>query len=308
MDSIEIILKKDSQGNDIDLASMSLDTSKSLRQILDALIAIVEYEKDLHLKIGLERGSVAEKILGNAPNLKVVYNKMVEASEAHTKRDNIYVRNLNVLYDNFHKVEEYEMFYNADGHKKDLKPLFSNKFRKSRTKKKIENNFNVEFITGVLQQNGGKKPNFHLITAGEPITIQCEIEEAIKVNKFLYKEINVAAWAKATPRGMNYQFCDLYVDNSEQYFTDFKQFFKSLKTMEGTEPFHAISEKLESFYDIKDYAGARKFMRIFLTPLSIPTYLRTILVISKAFKEDDYFETTLSKVEALLSQKIGKVY
>jgi hypothetical protein len=308
MHNIEIVLKKDSQGNEIDLNSMSLETSKAVRQILNSLIAIVEHEKDLNLKIGIEKGSVAERIIGNEPNLKVVFKKIIKASEPTSKRDNFYVKHLNILYDNFQKVEEYEMFYNSEGSKRDLRPLFSNKFKKSRTRKKVENNFNIEFISGVLEQNGGKKPNFHLVNKTEPITIQCDIQQAQNVNKFLYKEIKVSAWAKATSRGMTYQYCDLYVDNSEKYFYEFSEFFKNLKNQEGTEPFHSISEKLEEFYNSKDYAGARKFIRIFLNEFSIPIYLRTILVISKAFKNDEYFKTTLEKVESLLSEKIGKVY
>ena len=89
---------------------------------------------------------------------------------------------------------------------------------------------------------------------------------------------------------------------------DFKSFFEDLKNKKGTEPFHFISEKLESFYDKKDYAGAKKLIRIFINTYSLPTYLRTILVVSKAFKEDVNLKGLLLEVEHLLSTKIEKVY
>ena len=79
---------------------------------------------------------------------------------------------------------------------------------------------------------------------------------------------------------------------------------KVLKDKKGTEPFHFITEKLEGFYDNKDYLGAKKFIELFLTD----RYLRSILVISKAFKNDDYLGDTLKKVELLLSKKVGEIY
>ncbi len=308
MESIDIILKKDSQGKDITLSDMSLETSKSLREILDALINIVEYEQNLDLHIGLEKGSAVQRILGAEQNLNVVYNKILDASNATSKRDNNYVNQLNVIHKNIKNISEYYIFYNSKESKKDIKPLFLNKFKNIRSKNNIENNFNIEFITGVLELNGGKKPNFHLNSKELPITIQCNFEEAIKVNSFLYKEIKVSAWASSTPKGMEYKFCDLYAGESEKYFSEFSCFFKELMKKEGTEPFHFISEKLEKLYDEKDYAGARKFIRIFLNKHSLPTYLRTILVISKSFKNDDYFYDIFQKVESLLSNKIGKIY
>lgn len=308
MHNIEIILKKDSQGKEIDINSMSLETTKAVREILDSLIAIVEHENDLNLKIGIEKGSVVERIIGDELNLQVVYKKIVNASDPSTERDNFYVKHLNVLYNNFQVGREYEMFFNFNGGKEDLKPLFSNKFKKSRTRSKVENNFNIEFISGILEQNGGKKPNFHLIKNGKSITIQCDITQAQKVNKFLYNEIKISAWTKTTTKGISYEFCDLYVENSEKYFIDFSNFFKELKKLEGTQPFHAISEKLEIFYNAKDYSGAKKFIRIFLNDFSIPTYLRTILVMSKGFKGDENFKAILEKVESLLSKKIGNIY
>ncbi|PKB43025.1 hypothetical protein AX016_1205 [Cellulophaga sp. RHA19] len=309
MESIEIILKKDSEGNEINLNHMSLKASKSLRQILDALILIAEHEKDLNLKIGLEKGSAAHKLIGTHTNLKVVYNKIIQASECQPTRENIYVNQLNVIRNNVEDIQDWEIYYNSNtGTKESIKPLFSQKFRKTRKKEKIENNFNLQFITGYLELNGGRKPNFHLISNDEPITIQCSRKEAQKVNPFLYKDVKIATWAKAKKHGMEYQFCDIYTGDSEKYFIDFQDFFSDLKTKIGTEPFHFISEKLEGLYDSQDYSGAKKFIRLFLNEYSLPTYLRTILVISKGFKNDEYLSEILNKVEQLLSTKIGKVY
>ena len=309
MESIEIILRKDSAGRDIDLNNMSLEASKSLREILDALIAIVEYEKDQNLHIGIEKGSAAQKLIKENGTLDVVYNKILDAATAKPNRENFYISQLNVIYKNLEKSKEYDIFYKTPVKKTDIKPLFASKFKDKRDRTKIENNFNIEFLTGYLELNGGKKPNFHIICKDDSkFTIECTIVEAQKINTFLYSNIHIAAWATAKKDGMIYEFCDIYSGNSEKYFNEFKSFFKDLKNMKGTEPFHFISEKLESYYDCKDYAGARKFMRIFKNKYSLPTYLRTILVMSKGFKNDPYFKGILSEIEELLSSKIGKIH
>lgn len=309
MESIEIILKKDSEGNEIQLNKMSLSTSKSLREILDALIKIVEFEKDLSLKIGLEKGSLAQKLISDEDDhLEIVYNKILDASKGKATRENLYVNQLNVIYRNIKKFNDYGIYYNHDSKKEDIKPLFQKRFKNTRSRANLDNNFNVKFFKGILDLNGGKKPNFHITVNGLSYTIQCSKSEARKVNSFLYQEINISAWIKENKNNLEYNFCDIYAGDSEQYFDEFKPFFKDLKNKTGTEPFHFISEKLESYYNQKDYVGAKKFIRIFINSFSLPTYLRTILVISKAFKESDNLKEPLLEVEKLLSTKIGKVY
>ncbi len=309
MESIEIILKKDSEGNDIQLNMMSLSASKSLREILDALIKIVEFEKDLNLKIGLEKGSAVQKLISDeAGHLGIVYNKILDASKGEATRENLYVNQLNVIYRNFKKFTDYGIYYNHDSKKEDIKPLFQRKFKNTRSRANIDNNFNVKFFKGILDLNGGKKPNFHITVNDLSYTIQCSKLEAKKVNSFLYQEINISAWIKEKKHNIEYNFCDIYAGDSEQYFDELKPFFKDLKNKKGTEPFHFISQKLESYYKQKNYAGAKKFIRIFINSFSLPTYLRTILVVSKAFKEDEYLKESLLEVEKLLSTKIGKVY
>jgi hypothetical protein len=307
MENIEIVLKKDSQGNDIELDNMSLDASKSLREILDALISIVEHEKHLNLHLGLEKGSAAQKIIGDEPNLKIVYNKILDAANCKPERDNFYVNQLNVIYKSIKNIREYDIYYNSYSSKESIKPLFKKKFKNTKLRD-LDSEYKVEFISGILELNGGKKPNFHLKDNDISYTIQCSFDEAVKVNPFLYKEIKVSAWVKKKKEKLEYTFCDLYSGESEIYFEEFKSFFLQLSEKKGTESFHFISEKLEHFYDSKNYSGAKKFIRLFLTKHSLPIYLRTILVISKAFKNDDYFIEYLKKVEELLVAKIGKVY
>lgn len=310
MESIEIILKKDSKGNDVNLNNMSLNDSKSIREILDALIRIAEYETDLGLKIGLEKGSAAHKLIGSHENLTIVYSKIEDAANNSKNRDNLYIDQLNIIHKNFKKFNDVEVFYNSkDFLKKDIKHIFNRRFRKRRVKSDIENNFHLKFFNNAtLQQNGGLKPNFHLTYLDDSYTIQCSKEEAQKVNRFLYNEIKISAWVIQKKHKVIYTFCDLYVGNSSDYFDRFNKFIKELKKKKGTESFHFISKELERFYNENNYAGANKFIRLFLNELATPSYLRTILVISKGFKNHEEMKNILAHVEKRLFLKIGKVY
>lgn len=229
MDSIEIKLKKDSTGRDISLGNMSLEASKSVREILDALIAIVEFEKDLNLKIGLEEGSAVQKISGSDNNLNVVYNKIKDAAEGSPQRVNKYVSSLNIIYKKLEEIEDYDITYKSNRGIESIKPLFSQKFRSKRSSDVTENNFNLEFFSGKLELNGGKKPNFHLLANNTTYTIQCSEKQAKDVGAFLYENINISAHAKAKKDSMEYVFCDIYAGTSEQYFGDFKAFYAELK-------------------------------------------------------------------------------
>lgn len=311
MDSIEIILKEDTNGQEIDLKDMSLSNSKSVRAILDALISLAEYEENLGLRVGLERGSAAHRLIddSNLGNLEIVYRKIQDVAESRPSRDNFYVKQLQIIQGNCRKFEEAEINYKPNSSDViDLKPLFNRRFKKRRLKVEEENKFNIVFFKGQLQENGGRKPNFHVTSAEIDYTIQCTHQEARKVNAFLYEDIYVSVWAEKKKDKIEYTFCDIYAGASKEYYSQFQDFFKELQSSRGTTPFHLISSKLEEFYDNKNYFGAIKFIRPFLNIYSSPMYLRTILVMSKAFKEDTEVSRILVEVEKLLSKKIGKVY
>lgn len=312
MESFEIILFKDSEGKPIQLDNLSLDASKSVREILDALINIAEYEKhknNLNLKIGLENCCAAHKLYGDDNSMEIVLDNIFNVINDNDKRDNEYVSQLNIIHKNISASQTSEIIINRKGNLINLKDDFIKPFRVKRTRNKIKNNFKIEFIKGKLQQNGGKKPNFHLeVNHGEELTISCDIPDAIKVNKFLYQDIYISAWSKFNGQKMLYDFSDLYLEKDIYYFRDFKDFFKKLENSKDTEQYHLISKKIKTYYDELDFVSARKFIRLFINENSLPVYLRTILLNSKSFKDEEELSEMLVEIEALLQSKIGKVY
>ncbi|ABQ03692.1 hypothetical protein [Flavobacterium johnsoniae] len=316
MDSIEIVLKKDNNNRDIDLDNMPIGATESLKNILESLIEIARYEKTINnidLNIGVKSGSACEMLIGTPDNLKVVYNKIEDVVNNKPSRDNFYVKNLNIIRNNIHEKKDAKIFYLKDNSRTEITNLFDKSFKEKREKDKTLNYFEVEFIKGKLLQNGGTNPNFHLQIPAGIITIDCTEEEAQKVN-YLYQEIYISAWVDKKKKGKRvYRFCDFYMtDSAKQHFIDFEKFFKEISTLKGTEPLHRISSKLESFYNIKDFENASKFLRIFNNKEVNPNYLKTILVLSKNIDKNidsvknKIFVDTLKNLNQLLNKKIRK--
>ncbi|NKI31260.1 hypothetical protein [Croceivirga thetidis] len=308
MDKIEILIKRDSAGNPIDLESMSLADSKAFSEILISLIKIVEFEKDLHLKIGVRKSSAVKSIIGPTDHMEIVYKKIEKASKSEVDRDNFYVKHLNKIREKAYQNEDFDITYTKKGNRISIKPLFTNQFKTTRNTQKGKGDFKIKFLNGTLTDCGGIKPNFHISVGESSFTIKCSPEEARMLGGKLYENINVCAWVKEENEKETYKLCDVYDEKEAELFFDLSDFFKLLKNKEGTEPFHFISDKLEDFYDNKDYDGAVKFIKPFIHESSLPVYLRTILVVSKGLKNVMPLTGLLNEVEGYLESKIGKVY
>lgn len=316
MDSIEIVLKKDNNNRDIDLDGMSIGATESLKEILESMISIARYEKEINnidLKIGVKKGSACPLLSGQHNDLKVVHKKIEDVVQNKSTRDNFYVKKLNIIRDNIHEKKDFKIFYINNNSRIEITDYFDNGFKSKRERDLTPNYFEVEFIKGKLMQNGGTNPNFHLEIPSGIITIACTEEEAQKVN-FLYKQIYISAWVDKKKKGKReYRFCDSYMtDSAKKYFLEFEYFFKEIATLKGTAPLHKISSKLEAFYNNKDFDNAAKFLRIFKNKEVNPNYLKTILVISKNIEKyadpalNKSFIDSLSELEQLLNKKIRK--
>lgn len=312
MDSIEIVLRKDNNNRDINLDSMSLGATQSLKEILESLIAIASYEKtisDIDLQIGVIKGSACPKLIGEHDHLRVVHNKIRDVVENKSSRDNVYVQHLNKIRDSIHEKKDFNIFYRSNDSKNDITNYFDNSFKRKREKERTINYFEIEFIKGKLMQNGGANPNFHLQIPSGIITIACTEAEAMKVNRFLYTDIYISAWVDKKKKGKReHNFCDLYAsDNAKKNYSDFELFFKEISSLKGTGPLHKISEKLEYFYNNKDFNNAAKFLRLFNNKEVDPNYLKTIMIISKNIKNhavnNTSFVESFSNLEELLNIK-----
>lgn len=303
-EDIQFRITKDSSGGDVELDNLSIKETNTLIEILTAFSNIAAYENKPDLTIGIKRGSACATINGEE-GLQVVRDGFMKVFNNDPERSNVYVHNLQIVKDKLKTSElEFELSFSERGERVQVIDLFDNKFRKRREKKAVENNFKIEFFEAELMSSGGNKPNFHVKDAGQPYTIACSKEDAIRVSPFLYKNVKFSAWGKMTSKNkMEYTLCDIYNANERDFYNEFKAFFSEIKALDGTEPIKRIHYKLKGFYSERQFKESRKFIKLFCNEFADINYLTTILIISKAFKEHEDLKDLLIKIEELIVSK-----
>lgn len=300
-DKIEIVIEKYPNGSDIELDNLSLEATEILVDILKAFSKIVEFENDPNIKIGLKSGSACFSLY----NTDSIYNNIMKVAENDDDRKNEYVSCLQIVQD---KIKNSEFKFRAVHSKNNIETpiidLFDKKFRLKRERKVIKHNFNIDFFKGKLYESGGKRPNFHIEQNGTKFKILCNEQQAIEVGKFLYKEVKVSAWGKLNSNNkMTYEFCDIYNANEHDYFGEFKTFIKANNSMSGTEPLKHIHYKLKEYYSEGKFNESRKFIKLFCNETTDVNRLRSILLISKPFKEKTEIKDLINTIEILIQSK-----
>lgn len=308
MSKIEIIIDKENNGTDVSLSSLSVNSTNALIEILTAFRNIAVHEGKSDIKIGLVEGSACAILEANNDTLEDIHTSIMKVVHNEPSRDNFYVTNLQVIKDQIiDRGLNIEVKYFNQNQETSIRNIFDSTFRKKRDRKAIENNFNIEFFNAELLENGGSKPNFHVISNGQKFKISCEKEEAQKVNSFLYKKVRFSAWAKmGSNNKMQYTYCDIYEGSTRDFYTEFKMFFSELNQLQGTEKIKKIHYKLKEFYSNGEFAEARKFIRIFINSEATVSSLMSILIISKRFKNHEQLQDLLLDVEQLLVSKTKK--
>lgn len=303
-DKIEIIIDKYPNGDELELDNLSLKATRVLINIMEAFTRIVEVENNPNIKIGLKSGSACFSI----EDATGIYDNMLKVVRNEEDRDNKYVSNMIVVQE---ILNTSEFGFKAIMKKNDVEipilNLFDNTFRLKRERKEIKHTFNIGFFKGKLYESGGKKPNFHIEQNNIKFRVNCSESHAIEVGKFLYKEVKISAWGKLNSNNkMVYDFCDIYNANQDDFYGDFKDFIKDNNSMSGTDPLKHIHYKLKSYYSQGKFKESRKFIKLFCNDTADVNRLRSILLISKPFKENNEIKDILKNVEDLIQCKIKR--
>jgi hypothetical protein len=304
VEDIQFRITKDANGGEISLDNLSIKATNSLIEILTALRNIAQYENKPDLTIAVTKGSAIAAMKGQE-SLLTVQQGFWNVFNNKSERSNVYVHNMQIIKDQIIKSDlEFEISFSDDGDRVQVIDLFKNKFRKKRERKAIENNFKMEFFDAKLMSNGGNKPNFHVMDQHNSYTIKCTEAEAKKVSPFLYEKLKFSAWGKINSQSkIEYTFCDTYNANERDFYNEFKMFFTEFKNLEGTEPIKLIHYKLKEFYSNSQFKESRKFIKLFCDDLADVNHLKTILIISKTFKQHEDLNDLLKKIEELIVSK-----
>jgi len=305
----EIKIIKEADGSDANLNNLSVAAAKSLSDILSSLSRIAEYEnQDGSVKISITKGSACAAIEAPEAKLTVIKNNIEKVTE-YKSEDDVYIENLRkiqeVIKSNGLTYQIYLKEVNTP--RIDYLDKFkqNRKFRKRRHVKKYDKRFHMEFFTGKLFAVGGKNPNIHIESAGEPYPIDCDENQAIIVNKFLYKEVRISAWTKvAENEKPKYYLCDHYIN--EETYQDLRDFVKYNTNLNGTEILKNIHYKLQEYLVNHDLGNARKFIRLFTSNLVDIQRQRSILIVLKEFRDHEKFQDLYDQLIALIEKETKK--
>lgn len=76
--------------------------------------------------------------------------------------------------------------------------------------------------------------------------------------------------------------------------------------MTESDKFIELHNKIKSFIDVKDFKSVHDLMKYYNDESSSVGDLKTILVITKSFKQNEVIGDTRKKIVALLESKLGQ--
>lgn len=304
----EVKILKEVDGSDVSLENLSIEASRALVDILEAMtnIAASQNENDT-LSVSIRPGSACVAIEGDYQYVEKISNTLEVVADNQSEDP--------IIVDYFRNIQstikrnglEYGASFISDDDEVDVINIFkeSKKFTKKRKKTIRKHNFHVEFFEGRLIEIGGKNPNIHIEEGNIKYTIDCTELEARRIRDLLYADVLISAWAKPNANGkIKYTFCDHYV-NRELYI-DFKDFIKQNIKEIGTAPLKGIHYKLADFLKDDDLGKAKKFIKFFNSELTDISRLRTILLNTKAFKNEEQFMDVTESIIELIERKTKK--
>jgi hypothetical protein len=301
---LKLTIIEDSNGEHVHLKNMSLKESKALVILLDALTNIIEQSTDSEeVKLQVVEGSielVADTTEEVITDIEAGFQQVFSNRSANKE-----------LVEGWRKVQDlvkanglyYDaVFYYGSRPVSILDKLIKSKrFKTKSTRKRAE--YELLFIDGRLNENGGNIPNLHVIdNDGKKYTIDCTEPQARKVNSLLYQPIKLSAWSKVTAIA-NYNFCDFYLE--KYVFDDFKDFIKSNEN-DYDSFLNKLHYKIKSYLDDQDYKTLNQFLKLFIHVSTEASTLKTILIITKAFRNNIEIKTIRQDIKELLERKLGK--
>lgn len=290
----------------IDISSMSLKDAQTFVIIIEALTKIVENTpENENLKIKIDKGSLVAAVEGdNVVLINNDYNEVIN--------NNSFNGGLVSGWRSIHKVF-YQNGYTFDANfriQNEIISIYQNlrAATKIRTKSvhspRIETN--ISFITASLIAVGGKSPNIHIETEdGNKIILSCNYTAAAKAKAFLYKDIYLSAWVRETEAKSTYELCDSYFDYQIDIFIQLKAFIAEFnQATDEIDSLDKIYNRCKFYLDNMEYANFRKFARLFKHETTDVNILKTILIITRSFKEHPELKGTREGLKDLFDKKM----
>ena len=293
---LEIIL---SQANNepVKLASMSSDALDSFMKVVAALKAITESTIPREeLSFSIQESSALCSVEAPAKFMNPVYEEMDLAIKGKSE-DKEVTKQLRIIQEQLKKESFlYQFKYKQKQKTTNIDKALRNSKKitiKKRTKTPYQ--FKLKVINGYLNQIGGQNPNYHFDYGQKnSITIDCSKSDVITVIENIYQDVYSLTlskeWAIRDKKDEFYHKAIL----DKNLVPIFKEFIKAYYKQDD------LIEKLTVLHDFVDSQFKKskedgfKFLEKLLSAFNDKNYhlseIKTLLVISKPFKEKEEFK------------------
>lgn len=163
---------------------------------------------------------------------------------------------------------------------------------------------NIEFIQAKMIAVGGKSPNIHIEpTEGERMIVSCTELNANKAKAYLYKDILISIWETDKLNKKTLELCDSY--HQIDIFEDLKSFIDELNSAKDEiDSLDKIHNKCRFYLDKQDYGNFRKLIRLFIHENTDINILKTILIITRSFKEHERLKEARENIKEIFDKKM----
>lgn len=289
--------------------NMSIGVSNALLTILKATTRIVELTPDSkNIRICVKEGSAVVSIQG--PAVEAVRKQFTQIVERRSFNKELVEewRSIQTLFSS--NGIQYEASFMIGNSSTSIVDSLKSK-KQFRTKRKIRPpvSLNIVFITGKLIAVGGKNPNIHIENEkNDRIVISCTELGANKAKAFLYKKIMVCSWCTKAPGHDKFELCDSYWENQVDLFNEFRDFVSRLsKAKDEIDSLKMLHYKCQEILKEQDYKKFRKFLRLFNTEKQDINILKTLLIVSRPFANQDNIKPIFQEIEQKFKKKFEKL-
>lgn len=301
---LEIKVMQDSTERVVELNSMSPEAAIAFSKIITALAEIVANTPGAEgINIGLIRGSAAAVAGGTTDQINAINNCFEEVVKNQCTINEVVSpwRDIQALF------KSNGLYYEASFKIENKSiPIYSKikenkKFITKTPREKRE--YELCFYKGELSQAGGNNPNLHIKVDSQerPLIIDCSPASAKKATRFLYENIMISAW-KHGQKG-NPKYCDTYANETQ--FKELELFIEKYNKIESkVDALIFLHDKCVELIKFNEFKTLRKLMRLFDHDSIDINEVKTILVVTKSFKDFDDIDLTRKSLLQLFNQKI----
>jgi hypothetical protein len=267
-----IKINKDANGNDLSLASMSVEASSALVFFLNSLTELASsHNSNGNVTLCLRDGCVESTLVYPSDDL-IIQNEINDIVYGNSNNN----ESIKILKQIQSKIKEngldYTISHFYNNNSEDFTLLFKQRNFKLNRGPRIEWHESIDFLQGKLYEAGGKvKTNVHVENVNGEYKIECSQEQAKDLNKRLYDNVSLCVLKKQKANNKDiYELVDSYL--KPEQFEAYKGFDKIIGILENEE--HPYGELL-------------KLMRLFNYAQCDRGLLRTVLMAVKPIKNND---------------------